>query len=271
MKQYTLDLLCKIVNGTLHGDSLSSFSRLSVDSRTLYSPDETLFIALRGERNDGHEFIGELIRKGVRNFLVEELPHDKELNEKVNYVRTDNTLVALHKLASYHRSQFSIPVIGITGSNGKTIVKEWLYQMLQNSRKIIRSPKSYNSQVGVPLSVWMLDSSYDLAIFEAGISRKGEMQNLQSIIRPDTGIITNVKEAHQENFRDYEEKTHEKLILFRDCKTILYCRDHEIIHRIATESFGKERCVTWSEKEQADINNAESLEQTRGCLISSIT
>jgi alanine racemase len=253
MKQYTLDNLCKIVDGTLFGDPVSSFSQICVDSRTLYSPEEALFIALRGERHDGHKFIGELIRKGVINFMVEEIPLERELIEKANYIKTADTLTAFHKLAAFHRSQFSIPVIGITGSNGKTIVKEWLYQMLHNSSKIIRSPKSYNSQVGVPLSVLMLDSSYDLAIFEAGISRKGEMNNLQSIIRPDIGIITNVKEAHQENFRDYEEKTREKLGLFRDSKTIIYSRDHELIHRIASECFEKERCITWSEKGPADI------------------
>jgi alanine racemase len=253
MKQYTLDILCRTVGGTLYGDPVSSFSQISVDSRTLYSPEETLFIALRGERHDGHKYILELARKGVRSLMVEEIPPDQEFKEKVNYIKTGDTLAAFHKFIKYHRSQFSIPVIGITGSNGKTIVKEWLYQMLQNSKKVIRSPKSYNSQVGVPLSVWLLDSTYDLAIFEAGISRKGEMQNLQSIIRPDIGIITNVKEAHQENFRDYEEKTREKLILFRECKTIIYCRDHELIHRIAAESFEKERCITWSVKEPADI------------------
>ena len=253
MKKYTLDNLCRIVDGTLYGDPVSSFSKISIDSRTLYSPEDTLFIALGGERHDGHRFIGELVRKGVRNFMVEEMPHERELKEKANYVKTDNTLIAFHKLAAFHRSQFSIPVIGITGSNGKTIVKEWLYQMLHNTKKIIRSPKSYNSQVGVPLSVLMLDSSYDLAIFEAGISRTGEMQQLRAIIRPDTGIITNVKEAHQENFRNYEEKTREKLELFRESKTILYCRDHDLIHRIASEYFESERCVTWSEKGGADI------------------
>ena len=265
MKQYTLDILCRTVDGTLYGDPVSSFSQISVDSRTLYSPEETLFIALRGERHDGHKYILELARKGVRSFMVEEIPLDQEFQEKVNYIKTGDTLAAFHKFIEYHRSQFSIPVIGITGSNGKTIVKEWLYQMLQNSKKVIRSPKSYNSQVGVPLSVWLLDSTYDLAIFEAGISRKGEMQNLQSIIRPDIGIITNVKEAHQENFRDYEEKTREKLILFRECKTIIYCRDHELIHRIAAESFEKERCITWSVKEPADIF-IKTLTSSKGCV-----
>jgi alanine racemase len=165
----------------------------------------------------------------------------------------------------YHRSQFSIPVIGITGSNGKTIVKEWLYQMLQNNRKVIRSPKSYNSQVGVPLSVWLLDSSYDLAIFEAGISRTGEMKRLQSIIHPDIGIITNVKEAHQENFRDHEEKTREKLILFKDSKTIIYCRDHELIHTLAREQFEQSRLLTWSKKGGGDIF-IKTLRKSKGSV-----
>ena len=253
MKQYTLDILCKTVKGTLHGDPGSSFSQISVDSRTLYSPDETLFIALRGERHDGHSFVEELARKGVRNFLVEEITGDREWKDNVNFIKVKNTLTAFHQFIKYHRSQFSIPVIGITGSNGKTIVKEWLYQMLQDSKKVIRSPKSYNSQVGVPLSVWLLDPSYDMAIFEAGISRPGEMKNLQSIIRPDIGIITNVKEAHQENFRDHVEKTHEKLILFQGCKTIIYCQDHEHIHHLAIKYFVRGRCITWSQKEAADI------------------
>src|SRR4030042_6992257 len=142
MKRYTLEILCKTLNGTLYGDPGASFSQISVDSRTLYSPDETLFIALRGDRHDGHNYIGELVRKGVRNFMVEEMPGEQELKEKVNFIKTDNTLTAFHEFIKFHRSKFSIPVIGITGSNGKTIVKEWLYQMLQNSRKVIRSPKS---------------------------------------------------------------------------------------------------------------------------------
>jgi alanine racemase len=266
MKLYTLDILCKAINGTLYGDAGASFSQISVDSRTLHSPDETLFIALRGERHDGHNYIRELVRKGVRSFLVEEIPIEKDWQaDRVNFIKTENTLTAFHEFIKYHRLQFSIPVIGITGSNGKTIVKEWLYQMLQKSKKVIRSPKSYNSQVGVPLSVWLLDSSYDLAIFEAGISQKGEMKNLQSIIRPDIGIITNVKEAHQENFRDYEEKTREKLILFQECKTIIYCRDHELIHHLAIKYFVRGRCITWSQKETADIF-IKTLKKTRGSV-----
>jgi Alr-MurF fusion protein len=265
MTSYTLDILCKTVNGTLVGDPVSSFQQISIDSRTLYSPEEILFIAIRGERHDGHTFIRELIHKGVKNFLVEELPEKLEQTEGVTFVTCENTLAAFQEFIRFHRSGFNVPVIGITGSNGKTIVKEWLYQMLQNNRKVIRSPKSYNSQVGVPLSVWLLNSSYDLAIFEAGISRPGEMKHIQSMIQPDIGIITNIKEAHQENFRDYEEKTREKLILFENCKTLIYCHDHELIHSLAMEQLDRSRCLTWSEKGEGDIC-IKTLKKSKGSV-----
>jgi len=253
MISYTLDKLCKATNGEISGDPSSSFMHISVDSRTLSSTEDTLFIALRGERNDGHRFIGELIQRGVRNFLVEDLSPEYKAVKDVNFVIVTDSLRALQDFVSFHRSQFNLPVIGITGSNGKTIVKEWLFQVLQGSRKVIRSPKSYNSQVGVPLSVWMLDNEYDLGIFEAGISKPGEMKFLRSVIRPDIGIITNIKEAHQEHFRSYEEKAREKITLFNQCKTIIYCRDHEIINQVIRESFKQKECFTWSSIKDADV------------------
>ncbi|KPK87048.1 MAG: hypothetical protein AMS27_03570 [Bacteroides sp. SM23_62_1] len=237
----------------ISGDPESSFSQISVDSRTLTAPDNTLFVAIRGERNDGHRFIGELIRRGVKNFLVEAIEQEYKESKNVNLVCVSNSLRALQDFVCHHRSGCTMPVIGITGSNGKTIVKEWLFQILHSSMKIIRSPKSYNSQVGVPLSVWMLDSGYDIGIFEAGISKPGEMQYLQPIIRPDIGIITNVKEAHQENFRTYEEKAWEKLTLFSQSSTIIYCRDHEIIDRLVRELCKDINCFTWSSVEDADV------------------
>jgi alanine racemase len=253
MISYTLDKLCKATNGKMIGDPFSSFMHISVDSRTLSSTEDTLFIALRGERNDGHRFIGELIQRGVENFMVEDLNTEYQAVKDVNFVIVTDSLRALQDFVSFHRSQFNIPIIGITGSNGKTIVKEWLFQVLQGSRKIIRSPKSYNSQVGVPLSVWMLDGEYDLGIFEAGISKPGEMKFLQSVIRPDIGIITNIKEAHQEHFRNYEEKAREKIALFNECKTIIYCRDHEVIDQVIRELFKQEECFTWSSTKDADV------------------
>ena len=249
---YTLGELRDITGGNLTGNQDAVFRNISVDSRTLASPAETLFIALRGERNDGHAFIGELIHKGVKNFLVEEIPSLPGINDP-DFVRVEDTMVAMHQLAAHHRSRFNIPVVAITGSNGKTVVKEWLYQLLQPDKKVIRSPKSYNSQVGVPLSVWMLDFTYEIALFEAGISEPGEMLRLKRVIQPDIGIITNLKEAHQENFSSYEEKAGEKMKLFEGCKRIIYCTDHSVIHNIAIQRFRKEQLFTWSENQGADV------------------
>ncbi len=252
MNRYTTGELHDIVKGELTGSRDAVIKHISVDSRTLVSPDDSLFIALRGEHHDGHSFISDLILKGVRNFLVEDIPSNTEANT-INFVQVEDTLNAMQQFIRHHRSQCPVPVIAVTGSNGKTIVKEWLYQLLQPDKKIIRSPRSYNSQVGVPLSVWMLDPSYDMAVFEAGISKPGEMSRLKAMIRPDVGIITNLKEAHQENFSSYEEKAREKLGLFDDCNRIIYCSDHLIINRIAVKKFPGSRLFTWSRKPGADI------------------
>lgn len=187
---------------------------LLLDSRKIFSPANSLFFALQGPRRDGHDFIDELYKKEVRNFVVHKSFPVKEF-PGANFVFVVNTLDALQTLASYHRNRFSIPVIGITGSNGKTIVKEWLYQLLHYDYNIVRSPKSYNSQIGVPLSVWQMDLQHNLAIFEAGISRPGEMEKLEKIIRPTIGVLTNIGEAHGEGFSSREQKETEKKILFR--------------------------------------------------------
>ena len=250
--QYSLHELNQVVRGTIQGNPNSPFQHISVDSRTLSSPDNTLFIAIPGERHNGHVFIEDLIARGVKNFLVETIPNGK-VKEGVNFVQVKNSLASLQKFIAYHRSGLNVPVIAITGSNGKTIVKEWLFQALQPDKNIIRSPKSYNSQIGVPLSVWMLDKIYDLAIFEAGISKPGEMKNLQSIIQPDIGIITNLKEAHQENFVSYEQKAREKLVLFQGCNKIVYCRDHSVIEKLVVKQFKGEKLFTWSMNNTADV------------------
>ena len=250
--EYTLGELRHITRGLLTGREEAVFTKISVDSRTLVSPAQVLFIALRGERHDGHAYIEELINKGMQHFLVEEMP-SITTTDGLNFVVVEDTMLALQQLARHHRNQYNVPVIAITGSNGKTVVKEWLYQLLQPDKKVIRSPKSYNSQVGVPLSVLMLESTYDIAIFEAGISQPGEMSRLKRIIEPDIGLITNLKEAHQENFGSYEDKAKEKLELFEDCQKIIYCRDHPVIHRIASERFLPSRLLTWSKNRGGDL------------------
>jgi len=198
----------------------STIEYLLPDSRKINSPATSLFFALKGPRRDGHQFIQELYKKGVRNFVVCE-KISLSLFPEANFIQVDDTLHALQQLAAYHRRQFNIPVIGITGSNGKTIVKEWLYQLLHEDYNIVRSPKSYNSQVGVPLSVWQINEQHTLAIFESGISEQGEMLRLEKMIRPTIGILTNIGEAHSEGFNDPEHKFREKLVLFRNCKTVI--------------------------------------------------
>src|ERR1043166_9711877 len=203
---------------------------LLIDSRKVYSPDTSLFFALKGPRRDGHHFISELYKRGVRNFVINEEVKMADLPE-ANFILVIDTLEALQRLAAFHRKQFHIPVIGITGSNGKTIVKEWLYQLLHEKFNIVRSPKSYNSQIGVPLSVWQMNEHHQLAIFEAGISEPGEMEKLAKMIQPTIGVLTNIGEAHSENFINREEKLKEKLKLFAHSNKVIAKGDDAWITR----------------------------------------
>jgi alanine racemase len=233
--------------GSLHGpDRL--IGHLSIDTRQPFPPEGTLFIALSGKHHDGHRYIAELRQRGVRSFVVRRgsvVPGEGE-----SLIEVDNTLAALQDLAAWHRAQFHLPVIGITGSNGKTVVKEWLNQLLSPEERIVRSPGSWNSQVGVPLSVWEIGAEDSLGIFEAGISEPGEMQVLAHIIAPDIGIFTNIGPAHSANFISDEAKAAEKAKLFHDAKTVVYCRDHPAVHAVLSALDGP-ALRAWSRKEEA--------------------
>lgn len=201
--------------------ALLPIEHISVDSRKLVVPENTLFIAIKGKNHDGHDFVAETYKQGVRNFIVENEKAVLPLREQgINYVVVKNSIRALQKLASWHRSQFEYPVIAITGSNGKTIVKEWLTQLLSGDFSIVKSPKSFNSQVGVPLSVWQMRFEHNLGIFEVGISQVGEMEHLQKVIQPTIGVMTNLGPAHDEGFKSREEKLEEKLKLFESCPIV---------------------------------------------------
>jgi alanine racemase len=214
--KYSLKHIAEIIGSSAKaGDDI--IEHLVLDSRKIYSPGTSLFFALKGDRRNGHQFIAEVYKKGVKNFVVSE-KIDPSVYPGTNFVRVKDTLTALQQLAAYHRKQFNIPVIGITGSNGKTIVKEWLYQLLHQDYNIVRSPKSYNSQIGVPLSVWQMNEQNTLGIFEAGISKPGEMEKLEKIIQPTIGVLTNIGEAHSEGFLSKEQKEAEKRILFKNAK-----------------------------------------------------
>lgn len=217
---YLLSHIARLLDADSMISNDSTIEHLLLDSRKINSPATSLFFALHGPRRDGHQFIQDLYKKGVRNFVVSE-KINLSLYPDANFLQVSDTLHALQQLAAYHRSQFNIPVIGISGSNGKTIVKEWLYQLLHQDYNIVRSPKSYNSQVGVPLSVWQINEQHTLGIFEAGISEQGEMLRLEKMIRPTIGVLTNIGEAHSEGFNDAEHKFREKLVLFKNCKTIV--------------------------------------------------
>lgn len=246
---YSIDKIAENINAKRLGDAEAQISFILTDSRSLCFPEETLFFALRSERNDGHHYIDELYHRGVRNFVVEQLPDAfSSIYKQANFLQVDNSLLALQQLTTWHRSAFTIPIVGITGSNGKTMVKEWLSQLLSFDHNVTRSPKSYNSQIGVPLSVWLLNESSEIGIIEAGISKRGEMEALQKIIQPTIGVLTSLGAAHQENFSSIEEKCKEKLLLFKDTQALVYQMDDAIAAKCIEDFSYDGTLLGWSEK-----------------------
>ncbi|HXH19917.1 MAG TPA: bifunctional UDP-N-acetylmuramoyl-tripeptide:D-alanyl-D-alanine ligase/alanine racemase [Chitinophagales bacterium] len=260
---YSIRQIAAAVKGSLiKFSSEALITRLAFDSRKIIEPDTSLFFAIRGKRHDGHLFLNELYQKGVRNFVVTNPEVIKDELPEANIIKVENAIAALQHLAAHHRKKFSYLVIGITGSNGKTIVKEWLFQLLNDDYTIVRSPKSYNSQIGVPLSVWQMNENHTLGIFEAGISMPDEMDGLEEVIRPDIGIFTNIGEAHAEGFLNVRQKINEKLKLFVNSKILIYSLDYpeitqcitEFRHRLPDkEQEEKFRLFTWSRRSDADL------------------
>jgi alanine racemase len=300
---YTVGQITAICCGTLYhsGNPPDAVTDLLIDSRRLIHPEGCLFVALVTERNDGHRYIRELYDRGVRSFLVSALPGEnvdrglwtveegqgekgeggKETIENGKW-KTENdfsdccfilvpdTLKALQAIGAFHRSRFAVPVVGITGSNGKTIIKEWMFQLLSPGFQVIRSPKSFNSQIGVPLSVLKMDATHQLALFEAGISRPGEMTHLETIIRPDVGIFSNIGTAHDEHFTDLKQKVTEKLKLFIHSKVLVYRADYQAITQALDEdpAYAGLARFTWSRHGTADLS-VTSVE--KGLQATSIT
>jgi alanine racemase len=248
---YSLKEIAQITNSTFIGKNDQNVHSFLTDSRELSSASGVLFIALRTGKNDAHSYIPQLIEKGVKAFLICEKGIDTKIfaDKDVSFVVAKDSLHALQLLAKHHRSQFKIPVIGITGSNGKTTVKEWLYQLLKSDHSICRSPKSYNSQIGVPLSILNLNSSHTLAIFEAGISRPGEMALLKEMIRPTFGILTSIGTAHDVGFKNKKEKIAEKLLLVEDCAQIII----NGINKSELNDAVKENAIVLNTSADADI------------------
>lgn len=292
---YTIKQIASVVGGQIIGNQLDTIiiKDILFDSRLLVDAENTLFFALRGGRDDGHGYIGELYEKGVKAFVVSRQnmeKHDVEAQEnalekysEAVFVAVDDTLIALQTLAAYHRARFNVPVVGITGSNGKTVVKEWLYQILSPSMSVCRSPKSYNSQIGVPLSVWQMNQTNDVALIEAGISRPGEMTKLRNIVKPTIGVLTNIGAAHGKNFESVQHKIQEKLKLFEDLKDaaingindledspgtgkLVYCSDNQEIDSAISNA--KIPAFSWSTKNEnanlfvISVNHGETTEIT---------
>lgn len=235
--------------------------QLLTDSRHTGDLSRSLFFAIPTKRNTGCRYVLDLYQRGVRNFVVpatdvaDEFLQQFQLCTTANFWHVKDVVRALQQLAAHHRSQFDIPVVGITGSNGKTIVKDWIVQMLGDTRRVVFSPRSYNSQIGVPICVWQMAPDHQLAVFEAGISQPGEMDRLREVINPTIGIFTNIGQAHDENFLTRSQKIAEKLQLFLHCQTLIYCSDHKDIHSsiVSQEAFRQVQRFTWGRGEDNDV------------------
>lgn len=263
--RYTIENVTALIGARRFGHSATQVEWLLTDSRSLVFPETTLFFALRTKVGDGHRYVADLYRRGVRNFVVGTLPAEHETAfPDANFLQVMSPLKALQRLAERHREEHDIPVIGVTGSNGKTVVKEWLYQLLSPTLHVTRSPKSYNSQVGVPLSVCLLGEHSEIGIFEAGISQPGEMAALRAIIQPTIGVMTNIGPAHQENFESVEEKCHEKLSLFQDAKVLVYCADDAVVDECVATSLLRGERLAWSRRNPSAalfVSAVETLER----------
>ena len=245
--------ITEIINGTLHSGIPVEITEYSIDSRSVVTPEHTLFFALTGNNHNGHDYIRTLYTDGVRAFVISEFREEFNQLTGANFMVVENVLTALQQLAAHHRQHTQAEVIGITGSNGKTVVKEWLYQLLANDHAVYRSPRSYNSQVGVPLSLLGIDPKTEIAIIEAGISQKGEMQHLQQMIQPTIGIFTHLGDAHGENFASREEKLAEKAQLFTSRQWVIG-QTGEALEYIKTRVPSTTSFLLWGEDPKADIH-----------------
>ncbi len=249
---YALSTLAQWLNAPILGRESDRVEELAYDTRIIHRGEHTLFVALVSSRADGHDFIPEARRRGVSLFLISKpIP----LQENESAILVPNTLIALQTIAEKHRIQFSYPVIGVTGSYGKTVVKEWLNHLISPFKSIVSNPRSFNSQIGVPLSVWRMSAKFNIGIFESGVSQKGEMAALQTIIRPTIGIFINLGESHAKGFSHRLEKAEEKALLFKESRTLIHSVDYpEIIHAVAE----LKKVNPWLKTETFSIRGKES-------------
>ncbi|NQY66321.1 MAG: bifunctional UDP-N-acetylmuramoyl-tripeptide:D-alanyl-D-alanine ligase/alanine racemase [Flavobacteriales bacterium] len=250
-KPYSIFDVAKMMDAVCHGEEKIDIVNLTFDSRKVVLPSASLFFALETAKSNGHNYIESSYIKGVRGFVVSSLPKDLENYPNSVFLKVDNTLEALHKLTQVHRDNFNLPVVGVTGSYGKTIVKEWINHLLDTALNTVRSPKSYNSQIGVPISIWNISEAHQIGIFEAGISQSNEMDLLERIIRPTIGVFTNVGKMHEENFSNTSQQIQEKLQLFKNTETVIYCKDHIEIEKAISN---RKNTFSWSTLGEATLS-----------------
>lgn len=261
--RYTFLEIARLTGGKLLGKNHDTVVHYPVmDSRKVVFPESSLFIAIHGPHHNGHQYISDVIKQGVKCFLVSDEEYIKPFLNQAGFIVVKNTLTAFQIIAASHRNEFNGSLVGITGSNGKTIVKDWLSHVLSVQYNVCKNPKSYNSQVGVPISLWNLQPEHEMGVFEAGISLPGEMKKLESMIRPTLGIFTNIGSAHEENFKNQEEKIREKLILFKHSEGIIIRNDDELIYSIAKEIYPDKKLITWGN--HPDCNYHVSFKKQHG-------
>ncbi len=257
---YSIEQIATMIGAHRYGRTEANIQFLLTDSRSLCFPEETLFFAIKTNKGNGADYIPGLLEKGVKCFVVESLPSDITC-EKANFLVVPDAEKALQRLAERHRDEFQIPIVGITGSNGKTIVKEWLYQLLSPDKVVTRSPRSYNSQIGVPLSVWLLDKRSEIGLLEAGISMPGEMDALRNIIQPTIGVFTFLGDAHQENFSSLQQKCTEKMTFFRDAEKVIVCADDLVVRRSIAAAKLNGKVLAWSAEDTKAALYVNSVEK----------
>jgi len=263
---YSLKQLSQWSSASVFGNSSLLVEKIVYDSRKTFMPDHTLFVALKSANNDGHHYIACLYEKGIHCFIVEEAAKvDYAQYPQAGFIVCKDSKRCLQQIASHIRKKYAVPFIGITGSNGKTIVKEWLAALLEAKFKIGRSPRSYNSQLGVPLSIWMLDDDIDMALIEAGISKPAEMASLASCMAPDVGVLTNIGQAHQENFDSLKQKLYEKLDLFETAQTIIYNGNDELIKATLINRFPDKKLVSFGS------SLTDALQITASSIVNNLT
>lgn len=270
MAKYSISALAEACGGTVVGDGNILISRLIIDSRKLFNPQGTLFVAIEGRQHDGHKYIEGLYSKGVRVFLVSSRFEEIVFYPDCTFLIVNHPLSAFQLIAGWHRRTVGCQVTAITGSNGKTIVKEWLSHLIGDDMITVRSPRSFNSQVGVPLSLWMLDHSTQLGIIEAGISELGEMEILERIIAPNSVLITNIGPAHQENFLSLEQKLTEKLMLCTHADTVFYCNDQPLVANAVEQMPVYARRVSWGRRVGCELQVLEVQRKETGCVVNTV-